>query len=383
MNFFYRFSPKQAVPLCVVLVLFVGSLWFSQKLAHSLATESKQTIEVWAEAYRRINTAAEDDPHLDYFAKIISENNSIPMVILDERKNMIGSRNLDSLLVSHPKRLERWLTRASEKHPPIKIDISPEQYNLIYYGDSDVLRQLEAFPYVLATVISIFVLLAQWSVYASRKAQQNKLWVGLSKETAHQLGTPISSLMAIKELLRENPSDPRLLHELEKDLTRLENITERFSKIGSRPALQPADIEASLQKSLQYIRSRSPKNVEIHYISHITPAQALLNEPLFEWVIENLCKNALDAINGSSGSITVELSSQKNHLSIDITDTGKGIPKKDFQSIFRTGFTTKTRGWGLGLTLAKRIIEDYHNGHIYVLKSEPNQFTTIRITLPG
>ena len=382
MNFPFPIGPRQSAPLLVVLVFFGGSLWFSQKLAHSLAKEAQQTVTVWAEAYRRINTAAEDDPHLDFFARIIKENNSIPMVILDEHKTIVAWRNIDSTRIGHAERMEKWLEKAAAKHPPIRIDISNDQYNLIYYGDSQVLRNLALFPYLTALIIALFAGLAQWMVHASRKAQENRLWVGLSKETAHQLGTPISSLMVIRELLQENPSDPRLLEELGKDVERLESITERFSKIGSRPALQPVEMNALLQKCVDYISTRSPKGVPIRFSSSINPAIAPIDPPLFEWVIENLCKNALDALKNNPGNIEISLSLLKNNFCIDITDTGKGIPRKDFHAIFRPGFTTKTRGWGLGLTLAKRVIEEYHNGRIFVHRSELDKGTTFRITIP-
>jgi len=286
--------------------------------------------------------------------------------------------NLDSAKMKNPDYVSQRLEQM-KKTAPIMIDVA-EDAHYLYYDESSILQQLTYYPYIQLAIIVLFISVAYFAFSASRKSEQNQVWVGLSKETAHQLGTPISSLMAITEMLKIQVHDQALVAELEKDVSRLHAITERFSKIGSKPATPMTDIGEAIINSLTYIRKRSSDKINICYILHDEHVMVPLSEPLFGWVIENLCKNALDAI-GEAGTITIELKHARNQVIIDVSDTGKGVPKRKHKTIFKPGYTTKPRGWGLGLSLTKRIIEEYHNGHIFVLRSEPDKGTTFRIIL--
>jgi signal transduction histidine kinase len=271
-----------------------------------------------------------------------------------------------------------------EQHEPIKIpyDETNNRYNYLYYKNSFILSQLKSYPIIQLTLIAFFALLSYFTLSASRRAEQNQVWVGMSKETAHQLGTPISSLKEWINLLRETEKENQeeLLVELDNDVRRLELITERFSKIGSDPVLKPENLDLVIENSLQYLNARTSSKVELS-VSILKPGNwANINIPLFDWVIENLCKNAIDAMEGK-GKIVVQLNHDEKHVYIDITDNGKGIPKSKFKTVFKPGFTTKKRGWGLGLSLVKRIVESYHNGSIYVRHSELGKGTTFRIVL--
>jgi signal transduction histidine kinase len=267
-----------------------------------------------------------------------------------------------------------------DENPPIEVDLGNGLVNYVYYRNSTLLIKLRYYPYFQLGVILLFILVAYLAFSASRKAEQNQVWVGLSKETAHQLGTPTSSLIGWVELLKEKHPDKKLVNELEKDAGRLEEITERFSKIGSRPALAEENVMDILQDSVEYMRSRTPEQVSIKLETDTEGIILPLNRSLFKWVVENLCKNAMDAMEGS-GSLTITVGEQGNQVFIDFADTGKGIPKNRQKTIFKPGFTTKQRGWGLGLSLAKRIVEIYHRGRIFVLQSEAGKGTIIRIIL--
>jgi signal transduction histidine kinase len=268
----------------------------------------------------------------------------------------------------------------NNNYSPIILELYDGVEQYIYYDESFILYQLSLYPYIQLGIIFLFIGVAYFAFSASRKSEQNQVWVGLTKETAHQLGTPISSLLAITEMLKMQARDPALVTELEKDVSRLHSITERFSKIGSKPATPMTDVGRAIADSLNYVRKRSSDKVIIRYNQPDEMIMVPLSESLFSWVIENLCKNALDAVAGA-GTISVELKSSRNHIVIDVSDTGKGISKRKFKTIFKPGYTTKSRGWGLGLSLTKRIIEDYHNGRIFVLRSDPDKGTTFRITL--
>ncbi len=268
-----------------------------------------------------------------------------------------------------------------EKNKRITIEVGNNNVNYIYYKESNLLIQLKYYPYIQLTVILLFVIVAYLAFSSSRKAEQNQVWIGLTKETAHQLGTPTSSLMAWKELLKEKNVDENLLLHLENDINRLSIITDRFSKIGSKPALKLEPLVDVIADSLEYLRKRTASNIDYILNHEKVDLYVPLSRSLFEWVIENICKNAIDAIDGKSGLIKIDIKKFKKKIIIDITDNGKGIPKSKFKTIFKPGFTTKTRGWGLGLSLAKRIIENFHNGKIYVYSSELGKGTTIRIEM--
>jgi signal transduction histidine kinase len=294
---------------------------------------------------------------------------------------VLSWRNLDSATVALDSTyLKKQLDEMKLEHAPIKIPVfNEEQY--IYYHNSTLLSKLTYYPYVQLTVIALFIIIAYLAFSASRNAEQNQVWVGMAKETAHQLGTPLSSLMGWLEYLRSTGLEESTAIEIAKDIHRLETVTDRFSKIGAKPKLAPSPIAEVVEHSLNYLRSRVSNKVDVDFQMQCNEQTLVpLNQPLFEWVIENIVKNAVDAMEGE-GKISVLISEKGKNIFIDIEDSGKGIPKGDFKRIFRPGFTTKTRGWGLGLSLAKRIIEQYHNGKIFVKNSEINKGTTFRIAL--
>jgi len=360
------------------IVIGISSLMYTKYLVDNLSFDERKKIELWAEANRMLFSETEtDDMNLDFYLFVIENNTTIPVIVVDKNDEIKLFRNLDSLKMSHLDYAAKKLKHMKDKHQPIIIQPINDY---IYYDDSSILYQLFLYPYIQLSIMFLFIVVAYFAFSASRKSEQNQVWVGLTKETAHQLGTPISSLLAITEMLKLQDCDQALITELEKDVSRLHAITERFSKIGSKPATPMTDVGEAIVNSLTYIRKRSSDKVNIGCVLRNEHVMAPLSEPLFSWVIENLCKNALDAI-GESGKISIELKTVRNQVIIDVSDTGKGIPKRKFEMIFKPGFTTKSRGWGLGLSLTKRIIEDYHDGRIFVLRSDPDKGTTFRIIL--
>jgi signal transduction histidine kinase len=348
-------------------------------MTKKLSAEERKKIELWAEANRMFSKADKNDSNLDFYMNVMENNTTIPVIWVDGDLNIIDCLNLDPSRMAEPGYVAQRLEQMKNSYAPIIIHVD-DSIQYIYYDDSDILSQLSYYPYIQLSIIILFVAVAYFAFSASRKSEQNQVWVGLSKETAHQLGTPISSLLAITEMLRMQVEDKALVEELDKDVTRLNAITERFSKIGSKPATPVTDAGQTVEQSLNYIRKRSADRVSICYNRPAQPVPVPLSEPLFGWVIENLCKNALDAMAGT-GTISVEINPLRHQVVIDVCDTGKGIPKRKFKTIFKPGYTTKSRGWGLGLSLAKRIIEDYHNGRIFVLRSDPDRGTVFRIIL--
>ncbi|MDR1172379.1 MAG: HAMP domain-containing histidine kinase [Bacteroidales bacterium] len=379
MNIYNLRSKWKIFLLVCAIAIGVCSLLYTNHMVGKLSAEERKKIEIWADANRMIAESDIDDTNLDFYLYVIEDNATIPVIIVDKNQQIKFYRNLDSLKVRNPDYVARRLEYMKGQYDPITIDLFDDpQY--IYYDDSSTLYQLSYYPYIQLGIIFLFIGVAYFAFSTSRKSEQNQVWVGLSKETAHQLGTPISSLLAITEMLKMQVHDQALVAELEKDVSRLHSITERFSKIGSKPATPMADVGQAIANSLNYIRKRSSDKVSICYDQPDEAVMAPLSEPLFSWVIENLCKNALDAMAGA-GTISVELKLSRNQMVIDVSDTGKGIPKHKFKTVFKPGYTTKSRGWGLGLSLTKRIIEDYHNGRIFVLRSEPDKGTTFRIIL--
>ena len=358
----------------------VSSLLYTNSLVGKLKDEERKKIEIWAETYRLVNEADYDDSNLDFYLQVMENNTTIPVIIVDRNNQIKFSRNIDSVKMHHEKYISRRLEKMKTQNSPIILDLVDGNKQYVCYDDSYILIQLSSYPYIQFGIITLFIGVAFIAFSTSRKSEQNQVWAGLSKETAHQLGTPISSLLAITEMLRLQLHDQALVAELEKDVSRLHAITERFSKIGSKPATPMADVGQAIANSLNYIRKRSSDKVTIRYNPPDEAVMVPLSEPLFSWVIENLCKNALDAVAGA-GTIHVEIKFLQNHVVIDVSDTGKGIPKRKFKTVFKPGYTTKSRGWGLGLSLTKRIIEDYHNGRIFVLRSDPDKGTTFRILL--
>ncbi|HET9570575.1 MAG TPA: HAMP domain-containing sensor histidine kinase [Bacteroidales bacterium] len=363
-------------------IITVASTLFSNRLAKNLAMEERKKMELWAEAIRLIASEPTQGIEMDYTLslKVIEGNTNIPVILVDDKGDVLSHNNLGLKNENDTAELGA-VTRAMIKHNQfIEVKINDKVSHFVYYQDSKLLRKLTYFPFVQLIVMFIFLLITLFALNSTNRAEQDRVWVGLSKETAHQLGTPISSLMAWVELLKLKNVDANLLDEMNKDTQRLQTIAQRFSKIGSKPETTPQDIKPALENAVQYMRNRSSRKITIN--TH-APTQALpvyLNVPLFEWVIENLCKNAIDAMD-ATGKIDITLTPEHKHLFIDVTDTGKGITKSNFKTVFKPGFTTKARGWGLGLSLVKRIIEENHNGKIFVKNSEIGKGTTFRIIL--
>ena len=369
---------KQILLLAAILI-GVGSLWYTNLLVDEIQETERQKVELWAEAIRILNSADfETDLAFPFF--VIERNTHIPVILTDSEGNILNHKNLDSTRVQDPSYLQRQLEHARIENDSLAINLGNDEYQYIFYRDSIVLRKLIFFPYVQLGVIMLFILVSYIAFSVSRKAEQNEVWTGMSKETAHQLGTPISSLMGWMELLEESKLEPSTVREMKKDASRLEKITDRFSKIGSKPTLKETDLNRILSSSLEYIKSRGSERIEYLLDVPQKSFMARINETLFEWVIENLCKNAVDAIQGDGKVILHAVETEKNVI-VDVEDTGKGIPKSRFRTIFKPGYTTKRRGWGLGLSLSKRIIESYHHGKIFVLSSDPYKSTVIRISL--
>lgn len=375
--------------LGIIAVLIAGiSLSISHKLTRDLSQEEVGKMEVWAEAMRSL-TDADASTDLNLVLKVINSNNTIPVVVVDSRGDVLASRNLNPAPAGRDS--VRQLRRAAEEMQSqgrrMRMDLkasdgasSAHDYIYVYYRESNMLRRLAVFPYVQLAVVAFFMAVALFALLASKRAEQNRVWVGLSRETAHQLGTPISSLMAWSEVLKESYPHDELLDEMDKDIRRLQLIADRFSKIGSAPELETQDLREVIAHVVEYFKRRTSSKVRIEVVDAPHPLPARVNAPLFEWVIENLCKNAVDAMDGV-GRITITLKAMSRGASVEVTDTGKGINRKHFKSVFKPGFTTKKRGWGLGLSLAKRIIEDYHHGRIFVKESEPGHGTTFSIQL--
>ena len=387
-TFFYqmqwtdRIRQVKIVLVLAAVFLVVASLAVSQFLVSDLKEEEQRKMGVWGQAMRTLNNA-DENTDLSLVLEVLNGNHTIPVIVLDRLGNVQDYRNLavradnaeDSLLYIKDK-AQAW----QKAEHSIRIDLSDQDYMEICYGESLMLIRLAWWPYVQLGVVLVFVLIAIFALLSSKKAEQNKVWVGLSKETAHQLGTPISSLMAWVEVLKDTYPDDELIPELGSDVKRLQRIAERFSKIGSKPEIQPENLNEVVTQVLQYIGRRTSNRVSLVCNLPQQPLIVPMNAPLFEWVVENLCKNAVDSMDGD-GTITLTATDLPNCYALEVADTGKGIAKNHFQTIFMPGFTTKKRGWGLGLSLAKRIIEDYHQGHIFVKNSELGKGTTFRIEL--
>jgi len=357
------------------------SFYYTYTLVKNLKAEERKKMEIWAEAIRQFSSASGEEKNLEFLTSIIENNKTIPVILTDGRDSIISSNNYDSLRVAEPDFFKKRLNKIKEKSDPIVIEIPGGQINRIYYEDSIILKKLFYYPIVQFSIIVLFIIVSYLAFDSSRKAEQNQLWVGMSKETAHQLGTPVSSLTGWIEVLRDKHPEIPFTEEMTRDVERLEKITERFSRIGSHPDLKKGNIIPVIKETIDYIRLRASSKTE--FITEYDPLAEIIvkhNEALFSWVIENVCKNAIDAIDGE-GKITVSVTTANNYCIIDIKDNGRGIPRSAHKKIFTPGFTTKQRGWGLGLSIAKRIIEEYHKGKIFVKYSEPGIGTCIRIIL--
>ena len=376
---------KQVKIVLVVMAVIIAllSLSVSHYLVRDLSHEEEQKMEVWAEAMRSLSNASVDTD-LNLVLTVINGNNTIPVVVVDYDGVVQTYRNLEIPASQDTLQfLQHAVNRMKTSKEPIRIlldENNPNDYIEICYDESLILRRLASYPYVQLGVVLIFVAVAIFALLSSKKAEQNKVWVGLSKETAHQLGTPISSLMAWTEILKDKYAEDELIPEMCKDVARLQIIADRFSKIGSMPEPKDENLAEVLERVVGYIERRTSNKVKIIRFIPEEKISVKINSSLFEWVVENLCKNAIDAMDGQ-GTITLRVQDAGKSVSVDVEDTGKGLPKSHFKTVFTPGFTTKKRGWGLGLSLAKRIVEEYHKGRIYVKSSEVNKGTIFRIEL--
>lgn len=392
----YDIRRKGFIGFLLLSVAVVGIfLFYSDSLVKDLSEQERERMQIWADATREIvNTGSgesEMPSNFDFLLSIIERNRTIPVLLTDDSGEIIMQRNFtlpeaaDSTVFGlsdvNRKFLLDKLSDLRKTPNVIDIEMGAAGKQHLYYEDSKVLKSLSFYPYVQVLVLLAFVLIVYYAVSSTKRAEQNKVWVGLSKETAHQLGTPISSLMAWLELLPDSGVSPEIVAEMDKDVKRLSTIASRFSKIGSRPSMEIEDLNEIVSHSAGYMSSRISSRIKLSVTTCSSPLPVSMSAPLAEWVMENLIKNAVDAMEGS-GSISVVLRQEKNAAVIEISDTGKGIPKKNHKAIFNPGFTTKKRGWGLGLTLTKRIVEEYHKGTIYVKRSEPGAGTTFAIEFP-
>ena len=374
-----RFTLRRRLVIIVFgVVILASSLIFTNSLARQLRQKELNEVEMW---HRTINSLGGNvDPNSAELRWLVNPNNSIPFIIVDDHMHVVISHLIPQKILDNPELLRRKIIEMGAKNKGLEIFGYFDTY-YIYFGESSLLKTLLYFPYVQIGIILVFLVFTYLTFSSTKQNEQNRVWIGLAKETAHQLGTPISSLLGWVEYLRARDVDQRVVEEMNNDLVRLTKVVDRFSKIGSETSLSEYSINEVVGASVMYFRTRIPKNVRLTYNGlAMAPQKAMLNEALFEWVVENLLKNALDALSGV-GSIDVVLSDDDKWVYIDVKDSGKGILKSNFKTIFQPGFTTKTRGWGLGLSLSKRIMEDYHRGRIFVLESEPDKGTTMRIAV--
>ena len=365
-----RIRQVKIILVVAAIMIAVASLLISHFLVRDLSVEERHRMEVWAQALHALNKA-DEKTDLSLVLSVMEGNNTIPVIVLNDEGGIDDFRNIDDTL-----HLDSYVRQMIHAGDTIRVGSQ-----LVCYDESIMLKRLSAWPYVQLGIVLIFVVVAIFALLSSKRAEQNKVWVGLSKETAHQLGTPVSSLMAWVEMLKEQYPEDDLLPEMDKDVKRLQLITDRFSKIGSLPEPIDASMNDVLAHVVDYMDRRTSNQVQMIRQLPDHELTDKMNASLFEWVIENLCKNAVDAMEGK-GTITLTLSDEAQRVSIEVQDTGKGIKKKDLGHVFTPGFTTKKRGWGLGLSLAKRIVEEYHKGHIFVKHSEVGKGTTFRIEMP-
>lgn len=366
--------------LLFAVLIGLASLFYTNALVGRLKQEERKNVELWAEATRLL-AISDTSQNVEFLFSIIDNNNTVPVILTDENDQIISSKNFRSENKNDTAELLSNLSKMKQKNEPIIINLENGHYNLIYFKDSIILTMLSYYPYIQLAIIILFITVSYLAFSSSLKADQNKVWVSMSKETAHQLGTPTSSIAGWIELLQQDHPEISITKELARDVERLEKVTERFSRIGSKPALNVENIALIVTRTIDYLRSRTSSKVR--FITDFIDEKDLtvpVNAALFEWVIENVAKNAIDAMEGS-GDLAFRIAGNEKHVIIDITDTGKGIPKSAFKKIFSAGFSTKQRGWGMGLSLAKRIIEDYHNGRIFVKYSEAGRGSCIRIIM--
>jgi signal transduction histidine kinase len=379
--FLHLFNWRTVLAL-IAIAIVSATIFFSNFLSKKIAREEKQKIEQWVEAAKEVSNGGSNQTNLS--GRILTENSKdIPMIAVTEKDSILDHYNIDTSNRSDKNFLEKKLQEFKSLNEPIvwKNPLDSTQTNKVYYGESALLKQIRYFPLIQLLVAALFIIVTLITVSTRNKSTQNQVWAGMAKETAHQLGTPLSSLQGWVEMLKEKTGNENIALEMSKDVDRLKLVSDRFGKIGSTPQLEQANIVHQVQEMVTYIKRRSPEKIIFTVNSHQqSEIPVMINAPLFDWVIENLLKNALDAMDGK-GSILVEIKNETAQVIVDITDTGKGISSKNQSQVFKPGFTTKKRGWGLGLSLSKRIIEQYHKGELYVKNSEPGKGTTFRIVL--
>jgi hypothetical protein len=366
--------------LLFAVCIGMGSLIYTDYLVNKLKIEERENVQMWAKATTLISVA-DTNQDVEFLSSVIDNNNTVPVILTDESDSIISARNFDPEKIVDPRYLTKALNKIKEKNNRIVINLENGHFSYIYYKDSTILTMLMYYPYIQLGIIILFILVSYLAFSSSTKADQNQVWVGMSRETAHQLGTPTSSLAGWIEVLQHKHPEVSITKELSLDVERLEKVTERFSRIGSKPSLSEENVAEIILRTMEYLKSRSSSKVKFSFEHDQSKAVIIpLNSALFEWVIENVFKNAIDSMEGS-GELNIKLTETEKNTIIDIADTGKGIPKSAFKKIFNPGFTTKQRGWGLGLSLAKRIIEEYHRGRIFVRNSELEKGSCIRIIM--
>jgi len=374
---------KNLLALLAILIVS-GTVFYSQYLAKKIAIRERQVVEQWAEASQFLIRAPVDAEIL-FVSRILTENKTIPIIETNERDSILNFINLDTAAVAMDTTfLKKKLATFKQAHLPViwTDPVDAARQNRYYYGESSLLNQVRYYPIVQLCIVALFITLILISLRSSYLSSQNQVWAGMAKETAHQLGTPVSSLEGWLEMLRDIPGTEKIIPELEKDIRRLQLVSDRFGKIGSKPQLEQTDLVLQIQEMVDYMKKRAGAGVQFSFeVRTDQPLYVLLSPPLFNWVIENLLKNALDALNGG-GAVFVVIFENTRFVQIEVADTGKGIPKSEISQVFNPGFTTKKRGWGLGLTLSKRIVEQFHNGKLFVKHAELGKGTTFAITLP-
>lgn len=377
-----QFSEKRNLTRWFIILasffIVILILWNTYNFFQIFKNEERAKMEFWASALTTVANANENSD-LDLPFEIISKNTTIPIFITDNKERIIDHNNIDEEITKDSIALKKYFNSIKNDNQPIKMERSKNKYQLVYYGDSPLLNKLKYYPVALLLIIILFGAVVYNFYRATKMATQNKLWAGMAKETAHQIGTPLSSLIGWLEILKLENVEESTIIEIEKDINRLQTITDRFSKIGSEPSLEKRDIIEETKSSFDYLQSRVSKQVAFTFLSPGHPIYVAINPALHSWTIENLVKNAIDAMKGK-GSLTIAISELENEVKIKITDTGKGIPKNQFGKVFEPGFTTKKRGWGLGLSLTKRIVQEYHKGKIRVIHSEIGKGTTMQIS---
>lgn len=370
--------------LAIVAILIVsGTIFYSNFLSKKLATDERKKVSIWAESLKT-KSLTTDQSALNLTSLITNENTEIPIIETDEFDNPTGNfLNIDTTKTKDfSNLLKEKIIEFKKLHDSIKVDIStdPIVYNKYYYGDSDLLKQVRYYPMIQLFIVALFIFITLITISIRNKSTQNQVWAGMAKEAAHQLGTPISSLHGWLEMLKENPDNNTVANEISKDINRLKLVSDRFGKIGSTPQLEPMNIVLQIDQMMNYIKRRSSEKINFSFHTNQEVITALINAPLFDWVIENLLKNSLDALD-PEGSISIDVKNEQSQIIIDVADNGKGISKKNLPFVFKPGFSTKKRGWGIGLSLSKRIIEYYHKGQLFVKNSEIGKGTTFRILL--